>query len=93
MVEMVALWRALEVSSWLGIERISILVNSLSLIQWILGNFNLRVPSLCKQMLHMRDSKTDFIDVSFDHIYWEQTLEGDALSKQGKSLSGGFMCF
>jgi len=84
---------ALQCSSWLGIDNFLIIGDSLVLINWIQGRCSLKVPTLCNWIELIHNILPSFSAVSFQHVFREQNMEADALSKAGLSLCPGFMFF
>ena len=80
-VELMGLWTSLTLAHRLNITQLLVLGDSKIVIDWINHNCSLKVTNLMGWMSKIRDLSHSFKDIKFDHIYREENMESDALSK------------
>jgi ribonuclease HI len=80
-VELLGLWASLTLAHRLNLAHLHVLGDSKIVIDWINQNCNLKVTNLMGWMTKIRELTTLFINIKFDHIYREENMEADALSK------------
>ena len=88
--ELLAIWAILRVSKLMGLPMHSIIGDSLVIISWLNRLATLNVPSLnhwCDDIHAMLLSSPHVI---FKHIYRENKLRHDGLSKQALKMDMGF---
>jgi ribonuclease HI len=79
--ELLGVWASLSLAHRLGIDQLQVLGDSKIVVDWLNHKCNLFVSSLLGWMEKIRILVTLFNDIKFDHIYREENVEADTLSK------------
>jgi ribonuclease HI len=74
-----------------GVSQIQIYGDSLLVIQWMKGEFNLHNFTLQPLFHDILLLKSTFSHISFMHVYMDMNYEADKLSKDGVALENGIL--
>ena len=91
--EFLALWALLAVLKYLGIPLLTIIGDSLVIINWENRNASLDSPSLDHWCKDIRSLMYNFSRLTIKHIYREHNQQSDCLSKKALVLDPGFGFF
>lgn len=87
--EVLALWGALPCALWFAVDERVIAGDSKVTINWAKRRLSLSAPSLWHWLGQISSVKDSFLSVSFRHIFKEQYMLADHLSKRGLSAQPG----
>jgi ribonuclease HI len=91
--ELLGVWATLSLAHRLGIDQLHVLGDSKTVIDWLNFKRNLQVSSLMGWMDKIQDLITLFNIIRFDHIYREENVEADVLSKKALQVPEGRIHF
>jgi ribonuclease HI len=91
--ELLGAWVTLSLAVRLGIDHIHIFGDSKVIIEWLNGRGNLNAYALLGWMNMIKALKKLFKNISFDHIYREQNMIADALSKKALKAPEGLITY
>ena len=80
--ELLALWSILHFARSLGIDSIQIAGDSRIIVDWFKGIFHLEAVLLTYWMDRIMQLKNQFVEISIQHVYRENNVDADLLSKQ-----------
>jgi ribonuclease HI len=80
--ELLGVWATLSLSHRLEIDQLQLLGDSKIVVDWLNHMSNLHVYSLMGWMEKIRELIKLFNTIRFDHIYREENVEVDVLSKK-----------
>lgn len=90
---LLALWGVLQCTSWLVIEEFVVVGNSKSVIEWEKGLYYFDSHSLHHWKQQIRALSEFFKNITLSHMYREQNMVDDHLSKHDRSIPMGEICF
>jgi ribonuclease HI len=82
-------WATLSLAHRLEIDQLQLLGDSKTVVDWLNYKSNLQVSSLMGWMEKIRELITLFNTIRFDHIYREENVEADVLSKKSLQVPEG----
>ena len=80
--ELLALWGLLHLARSLGIDSIQIAGDSRIIVEWFKGIIHLEAVLLTYWMDRILQMRSQFLEISIQHIYREINYDADLLSKQ-----------
>ena len=86
-------WASLSLAHKLDLDQLQLLEDSKIVVDWLNHKCNLYVTSLMGWMEKIRILITLFKDIRFEHIYKEENVEADTLSKQALQVPEGRIHF
>jgi ribonuclease HI len=87
--ELLGVWACLTLALRLNLDVTHVLGDSKIVIDWINQSNKLQVTSLLGWKTKIRELIAHFMDIKFTHIYREENMEADALSKLALQVPEG----